>query len=182
MWLSRVLSRSLPSLLSALLYSYFSSKQWLQGCLACMWHKPGKRVLESHTELSPICLQNKEKSNSAQPCEEPDIWLVWNCMRPHPLSPAPFIITIWMFCVWTSVDTEPAQILWNRTSALSWFLILSTGTLLRDFKQHRSFLEVHSKGSLNTSALCGHGNCIWSSPHKNPVTNKLYTCYFSWLN
>lgn len=36
------------------------------------------------------------------------------------------------------------------------------------------FLEVHSKGCLNTSALCGHGNCILSSPHKNPITNRPY--------
>lgn len=32
------------------------------------------------------------------------------------------------------------------------------------------FLEVHLKGYLNASALCRHGNCIVSSPHKNPLT------------
>lgn len=162
-----------------LLHSHFSSKQYSSvACLVCGTSL--ERVLESHTETSPVCLQNKEKSNSAQPCEEPDIWLVWSCMPPPPrpglqlLYPSPSGCSVFELSLTQnlarSCETDQVPCHGSLYFGQEYFFGISNDT--------GHFLEVHSKDCLNTSALCGHGNCILSSPHKNPVTNRPYTYYF----
>lgn len=175
MWLSHVLSRSLSSLLSAPPPLSLLKQTVLQRGLACVWYKPGKRVLESHTETSPICLQNKEKSNSAQPCEEPDIWLVWSSLHlPAPclqlLYPSPSGCSVFELPLTKNLarpcETDQVPCHGSLYFRQEYFFGISNNT--------GHFLEVHSKGCLNTSALCGHGNCILSSPHKNTITNRPY--------